>query len=69
MAVYLITSGRFRLSDGSVRGPGETIELDDDVAALSAAHIERVSNSLLIRPAGSDESVGNLGVVEHGDVR
>jgi hypothetical protein len=32
MKTYTITSGTFRMDDGSERGAGDTIELDDDVA-------------------------------------
>lgn len=40
MKTYTIINGRFRMPDGKERGPGETIELDDDVAKANAHQVQ-----------------------------
>lgn len=40
MKTYLIINGRFRMPDGKERGPGETIDLDDDVAKANAHQVQ-----------------------------
>lgn len=43
MRAYLIRSGcRFRTADGQVKGAGDVIELDDDVAQVHADKLEPV---------------------------
>jgi len=39
MKKYDITEGTFRDSDGTVKGVGDTIELDDDMAAVHAGRV------------------------------
>lgn len=43
MNTYRILSGTFALPDGTRLGPGDTIELASDVAAMHAALLEPVS--------------------------
>ncbi len=51
MKTYLITSGSFRLDDGSVKHAGETIELHDDVAALHAPQLQLQAQAQAQAPA------------------
>lgn len=37
---YTITKGRFVLPDGTTKGPGEPIDLEDDVAEVHGHQIE-----------------------------
>lgn len=57
MKTYRITEGGFVMADGSVKGKGAQIELDDDVATLHASMLCEV------KPGQPSDS----GVEEHGD--
>jgi hypothetical protein len=39
LKLYTIQSGQFKLDDGTLRGAGDTIELEEDVAALHAGRL------------------------------
>lgn len=56
MHTYLIKPGySFRLPDGTVAGPGETIELADDVVAANARAVDRVPEAEPEAPAQSTQ--------------
>jgi len=56
MKTYTITSGSFRRDDGSVANTGETIELEDDVAALHASQIQPVTAAPAAEPGHSEQA-------------
>ena len=39
MKTYAIVGGNFKLDDGTIKCPGDFIELEDDVAAYYAPHL------------------------------
>lgn len=49
MKTYLITSGSFKLDDGTIKTAGETIELADDVAEANKHLLQAVPEDA---PAG-----------------
>lgn len=53
LRLYTITKGSFVLPDGSKKGVGEPIELEDDVARTHAHQVELVSDPVE-QPAGED---------------
>lgn len=55
MKTYTITSGSFRLDDGTLKQAGETVELHDDVAALHAGKLQPVEPAADPAPAGGAE--------------
>ena len=52
MPRYLITNGDFRLDDGRLAGPGETIELGEDIAALHTDKVTLVTEAPDLADAG-----------------
>lgn len=51
---YTILVGQFRLSDGSLRGAGETVDLEDDVADQHAGRVQLVDPASAQAPAAVD---------------
>lgn len=64
-AQYRILSGSFLLANGQRKVAGDTIELDDDVAATCPAHIQRIEPEA----AAADSSTTDSPADEGGDVR
>jgi hypothetical protein len=54
MKTYTITSGTFRLDDGTERGAGDTIPLDDDVAETFKHQLQEVPDEPAVD--GADEA-------------
>lgn len=54
MKTYLITSGSFKLDDGTIKNAGETIELPDDVAEANK-HLLRAVEDGEQQPQGHAE--------------